>query len=143
MLCSGDEKMDDCIFCKIIKGEVPSEKVYEDEYVIAFLDIAPVNKGHTLVVSTHHHETLFDIPDEHLEKLATTLKRVATAVKEAVNAGGISIGMSNYKAAGQVVPHAHFHVMPRYERDGLKLWPQGRYEQGEMKEYGEKIRKAL
>ena len=133
----------DCIFCKIVNGEIPSEKLYDDENVFAFLDIAPVNKGHALVIPKKHYETIFDVPDDELQKLAVAVKKVASAVKKAVNAEGVSIAMSNYKAAGQVVPHAHFHIMPRFENDGLKLWPQGKYEEGEMKQFGEKIRKTL
>jgi histidine triad (HIT) family protein len=133
----------DCIFCKIVKGEIPSEKVYEDDSVLAFLDIGPVNKGHTLVIPKKHYETLLDVPDELLGKVAVAVKKVSSAVKKATNCDGISIGMSNYKAAGQLVFHAHFHVMPRFANDGLRLWPQGKYSEGEMKRYGEKIRKAL
>ena len=135
--------MDECIFCKIIKGEIPSSKIYESDNVLAFLDIGPVNKGHTLVIPKEHHETLMDIPDELLKELILTVKKVCKAVKQGVNAEGISLGMSNYKAAGQVVPHAHFHIMPRFDNDGLKLWPQGKYEEGEMDIYTKKIKYTL
>ena len=133
----------DCIFCKIVKGEIPSSKIYEDNDVLAFLDLFPVHKGHTLVIPKEHHETLLDVPDELLKKLIVAVKKIVSAVKKGVNADGISLSMSNYKAAGQVVPHAHFHIMPRYENDGLKLWPQGKYEEGEMEEIKEKIAKEI
>ena len=133
----------DCIFCKIIKGEIPSSKVYEDSNVLAFLDIGPVNKGHTLVIPKEHYETLFDVPDDLLKEVIVVVKKVSKAVKKGVEADGISLGMSNYKAAGQVVPHAHFHIMPRFSDDGLKLWPQGKYEEGEMDSYKEKIEAFL
>jgi len=134
---------EDCIFCKIIKGEIPCSKIYENEKVLAFLDIGPVNKGHTLVIPKQHHETLMDIPDDTLKQITIIVKKVCKAVKQGVNADGISLGMSNYKAAGQVVPHAHFHIMPRFENDGLKLWPQGKYEENEMNFYKEKIESFL
>ncbi len=134
---------DDCIFCKIIKGEIPSAKVYEDKDVLAFLDISPVNKGHTLVIPKQHHENLFDLPDDIAGKLALVLKNVSGTVKKAVNADGISVSMSNEKAAGQVVMHAHIHIIPRFSNDGLKLWPQGKYDEGEMQEYSEKIKRFL
>ena len=135
--------MQDCIFCKIIKGELPSSKLYENERVFAFLDIAPVSKGHALVIPKEHAETLLDISDSSLKEVAVALKKVSKAVKKAVNADGISVGQSNYKAAGQVVPHLHFHIMPRFEDDGFKMWPQGKYEEGEMEACKEKIVKAL
>jgi len=135
--------MEDCIFCKIIKGELPCSKLYEDDKVFAFLDIAPVNKGHALVIPKEHYETLMDIPDDILKEVSVIVKKIAEAVKKAVNADGISIGQSNYKAAGQLVPHIHFHIMPRFEDDGLKLWPQGKYKEGEMDSYREKIVEAL
>ena len=135
--------MNDCIFCTIIKGEIPSEKVYEDEKTMAFLDIGPVNKGHTLVIPKEHHETLLDTPKELLKEVIVIVKKVSTAVKKGVSADGINIGVSNYKAAGQVVPHVHFHVIPRFEGDGFHHWPQGKYSQGEMESYKDKIVKFL
>ena len=135
--------MQDCIFCKIIKGEIPSSKLYENDKVFAFLDIAPVSKGHSLVIPKEHYETLMDISDDILKEVSVVVKRLSSAVKKAVNADGISIGMSNYKAAGQVVPHAHIHIMPRFENDGLKFWPQKKYEEGEIESYREKIVSAL
>jgi histidine triad (HIT) family protein len=133
----------DCIFCKIAKGEIPSEKIYEDADVLAFLDIGPVNKGHALVIPKRHYETIMDMPDEALAKVAAVVKKVAAAVKKAVSADGISIGQSNHKSAGQAIPHVHFHVMPRYANDGLRHWPQGTYAENEMKLYGEKIRAQI
>ena len=135
--------MSDCIFCKIIKGELPSAKVYEDDDILAFLDIGPVHKGHTLVIPKEHHETILDIPDELLQKQITIVKKLTKAVKTAVSADGITIGQSNYKYGGQVVPHIHFHIMPRFKDDGLKLWPQGEYEEGEMETIKEKIIESI
>lgn len=133
----------ECIFCKIIKGEIPCAKVYEDSDIIAFLDIGPVNPGHTLVVPKEHYETLMDLPDELASKLGVAVKKIAEAVKEAMNPDGINVTQSNLKAAGQLVPHVHFHIIPRIEGDGLKHWPQGKYEEGQMEEVRKKIEEKL
>lgn len=135
--------MEDCIFCKIIKGEIPCTKLYENEKVISFLDIAPVNKGHALVLSKEHHETLLDMPDDLLAEVAKAVKKVSKAVKEGTGCGGISVFQNNYKVSGQLVPHYHAHIIPRFETDGLKHWPQGKYEEGEAEETAEKIKKVL
>ena len=135
--------MEECLFCKIVKGELPSSKIYEDEDTLAFLDLFPVNKGHSLVISKEHYENIFDVPEESLSKISSVMKNVADAVKKGVNADGISIAQSNGKDAGQVIPHIHFHVMPRFKDDGLKLWPQGKYEEGEMDKFKEDISKFL
>ena len=135
--------MSDCIFCKIVKGEIPAAKAYEDDNVMAFLDIAPVHPGHMLVIPKKHYENIHDLPDDILQEMALVTRDVATAVKKGVAADGISVGMSNGKAAGQVVPHAHIHIMPRRTGDGLKLWPQGRYGDGEMELTLEKIKEHV
>ena len=135
--------MEECLFCKIVKGELPSSKLYEDEDTLAFLDLFPVNKGHSLVISKEHYENIFDVPEETLSKVSSVMKNVADAVKKGVNADGISIAQSNGKDAGQVISHIHFHIMPRFKDDGLKLWPQGKYEEGEMDKFKEDISKIL
>ena len=135
--------MSDCIFCKLIKGEIPSSKVYEDKDVLAFLDIGPVNKGHTLVIPKKHYETIWDVPDKVLGVMMVKSKEISKAIEKAVKADGINIMMSNRKPAGQLVPHAHIHIIPRYKQDGYKHWPQGKYEEGEMKSYAEIIKKNL
>ena len=135
--------MEECLFCKIVKGELPSSKIYEDGDTLAFLDLFPVNKGHSLVIPKEHYETIFDVPSDILSKVSSVMKNVADAVKKGVNADGISIAQSNGKDAGQVIPHIHFHVMPRFKDDGLKLWPQGKYEEGEMDKFKEDISKFL
>jgi histidine triad (HIT) family protein len=134
---------EDCIFCKIIKGEIPSSNVYDDDSTIAFLDIAPVNKGHVLVIPKNHYETILDTPEDELKAVIATVKKVTKAVKSATNADGITIGQSNYEAAGQTVPHLHFHIMPRFSDDGLKLWPQGKYDDKEMDKVKDKIINSL
>ncbi len=135
--------MTDCIFCKIIKGEIPCAKVFEDSDVIAFLDISPVNPGHTLVVPKKHYETLMDLPDDLACKVMKALKKIVSAVKEAVDADGININQSNLKPAGQLIPHVHFHIIPRNIGDGLRHWPQKKYEEGQMEEVRKNIDKRL
>jgi histidine triad (HIT) family protein len=135
--------MADCIFCKIIAGEIPADKVYEDEKTLAFLDIAPVNPGHTLLIPKEHYENLYELPDEVLSGMAPILKKIAIAVKQGMKADGLNTTMHNGKAAGQVVSHAHFHIIPRISGDGLPLWPQKSYAEGEAKEVAEKIREQI
>ena len=135
--------MQDCIFCKIVAGKIPAAKVYEDKNVLAFLDIEPVNNGHTLVIPKKHYETILDIPEDLLQKVIVAVKKVARAVKQGVNADGINIGQSNFRAGGQEVFHIHFHIMPRFEDDGLKHWPGKKYEEEEMEKIAERIRNQL
>ncbi|MBW2992896.1 HIT family protein [Candidatus Woesearchaeota archaeon] len=130
----------DCIFCKIVKGEIPSSKVYEDEKILAFLDIGPINKGHTLVIPKEHYEMLLDVPDGLLKEVTVAAKKIAANMKEKLNLEGFNIMQSNGKVAGQLVPHFHLHVIPRLADDGLKHWPGKKYEEGEMGEYKEKLK---
>jgi histidine triad (HIT) family protein len=134
---------ENCIFCKIVNGQIPASRIYEDNYVIAFLDIGPVNKGHALVLSKTHYETVFDIPDGSLAMVVKAVKKVGKAVLLGTHADGLNVLQNNYKDAGQLVSHAHFHLIPRFKGDGFKHWPQGRYNEGEMEEYKAKIAKLL
>ena len=131
--------MQDCIFCKIIKGDIPSNKIYENDKVLAFLDIGPVNKGHTLVIPKKHCTNILDIETEDLDAVSEVVRKIAPAIKQAVDADGLTITSSNGEAAGQVVMHSHIHIIPRFEDDGLKLWPQGKYEEGEAEKTKDKI----
>jgi histidine triad (HIT) family protein len=133
----------DCLFCKIIKRDIPAEIVYEDKDNIAFLDIGPVNKGHTLVVPKKHSENILDISDADLKKLVSAAQKVTKAVVKAVNADGVNVSMNNKRAAGQLVFHTHFHIIPRFESDGFKHWPHSKYNEGEAKLVAEKIKKML
>lgn len=136
--------MSDCIFCKIIEGKIPCAKVYDQGGVFAFLDIAPVNKGHALVVPKKHHATLFDLPPDLGRELLTALKTVGQAVMQATGAAGLNLGMNNYEVAGQLVHHAHFHLIPRHAGDGLSLWTQHAYESGEeMQKLAQAVRSAI
>jgi len=135
--------MNDCLFCKIIKGEVSSAKVYEDENSFAFLDIMPNNPGHTLIVPKKHFNDIFDTPNEELCKITETVKKVSEAINAAIEPDGINIAMNNKAAAGQVIFHAHIHIIPRYKDDGYKPWPGKKYKDGEEKEVAEKIKSQL
>ncbi len=130
---------DDCIFCKIIAGKIPGSKVYEDAHVIAFLDINPVHPGHTLVVPKHHSVNLFDMPADDIIHVFQAAQKVAAGIKKATNAGGVNLTMNNERAAGQVVFHSHIHLVPRFERDGLKLWPGRKYSEGQQDEIQKRI----
>ena len=133
----------DCLFCKIVHGEVPAEKVYEDKDSVAFLDINPVNPGHVLVVPRHHYENIFDAPDTVLARLMVATKKITQKLRNGLGVQDINIGMNNGEHAGQVVFHAHIHVMPRTQADGYKLWQGKKYETGEAEKIGAKLRNAL
>ncbi len=133
--------MHDCIFCKIVVGEVPSEKVYEDDDTLAFLDISPITKGHVLVITKKHYKDLLETPSSDLEKCILTIKKIAPKLLIALEADGFNIGLNNGEASGQVIKHIHFHIIPRYHNDNLRMWEGQSYQEGEMKDYGDKIRK--
>jgi histidine triad (HIT) family protein len=108
----------DCIFCRIVGGELPSSGVYADEHVIAFLDIGPIVKGHTLVVPRRHFQYVYDIPADELARVVAVVKKVASAQRRALGCDGVNVTQANGRCAGQVVPHLHFHVIPRFDDDG-------------------------
>jgi histidine triad (HIT) family protein len=135
--------MRDCIFCRIVTGRQPAVRVLETPRVLAFLDIAPVNYGHTLVIPKEHYQNLLDLPDEVWTEMGQVSRRIAQALKTVFYAQGINLGMNNFEAAGQVVFHAHLHVIPRYFSDGLRLFPQGDYPPGDMEKVGSQLRQAL
>jgi histidine triad (HIT) family protein len=108
-----------CIFCKIATKQAPASIIYEDDNVIAFLDIRPLNEGHTLVIPKEHYETVYDVPENLIADIYKVVKKLGAAVKNATKADGITIIQQNGRAAGQEVSHLHVHVVPRYE--GQKL----------------------
>jgi histidine triad (HIT) family protein len=135
--------MDDCVFCKIVRKEIPSAGVYENETIYAFLDINPTNPGHTLIVPREHYENIYTMPDDVLGALTSAAKTLAIAVKSAVGADGINLIMNNDPAAGQLVFHAHLHVVPRLQSDGFRHWPGKAYKPGEMESVAQKIKTVL
>ncbi len=133
----------DCIFCKIIKHEIPSTTVFENDSLIAFLDIRPVNKGHTLVVPKNHSADFLTTDDKMLSDTMPSIKYLAAAVMKGVGADACNISTNNGAAAGQVIFHLHWHIVPRFSDDGLKLWKGSSYQDGEMEEVAAHIRKHL
>ncbi|MBB6454677.1 histidine triad (HIT) family protein [Salirhabdus euzebyi] len=112
--------MEDCIFCKIINGEIPSAKVYEDEDVYAFLDISQVTKGHTLVIPKKHVKDVFETPEEIAQSLFARVPKIAKGIKKAYEPKGLNILNNNGQFAGQSVFHVHIHLIPRYsDNDGF------------------------
>lgn len=122
----------ECLFCKIIQGKLPCEKIYEDDDILAFLDIYPVNEGHVLVMTKEHFQSLLELPADRWSKLAMVIQRVASAVKEAYSSRGFNILLNDGGVAGQAIPHIHFHVIPRVYGDGVRV-PSGHRPYGESK----------
>lgn len=137
--------MEECLFCNIIDGKIPCIKVYEDDNFLAFLDIHPISKGHTLIVPKKHYTNIFDIDSKVvLENYFPVIQKVSIAVKKALNADGINVGMNNGKIAGQVVMHPHVHIIPRFNSDGLRNWDKViDMNSEELNKIGEKIRKEI
>ncbi len=132
----------DCLFCKIVQGEIPSFKIYEDAQTLAILDVAPVNKGHALVIPKQHYVSILDTPEDILIPTIRTIKKVAVALTK--YSEGVNITENVNKAGGQIINHLHFHVIPRYLRDGLQLWKsQGGYAKDEAIEVLAAIRKLM
>ena len=109
--------IDDCVFCKIIRGEIPCSKLYEDDHVLAFLDIAPFNYGHALVIPKDHHHSITTLPSEFHAHIMSTACKVAVAQMRALKAEGFNLALNNGRCAGQEVPHVHLHVIPRFVDD--------------------------
>ena len=116
-----------CIFCKIIRGEIPCSKIFENDRVLAFLDIGPAARGHALVVVKAHAATLSDVPETSGNALLSALQKVGRAVMEECGATGFNCVQNNFPSAGQVVPHVHWHVIPRFDEDELFSIPAGQY----------------
>jgi len=132
------------IFSKIVSGEIPSLKIYEDEQTLAFMDINPAAPGHTLVICKEEYPDLFEIPPETLAAVARTTRHVARAIRAALQPDGLSIIQNNGAAAGQVVFHYHVHLIPRWEDDHvLHLWKPQQGDQAELRSVAEQIRRAM
>ncbi len=110
-----------CLFCEIIEGNIPSKKVYEDDKVLAILDISQMTKGHTLVMPKQHFRNIYDVDSETLAHLMEVVRKLAIQITEKTGALGCNIFNNNNEAAGQSVMHLHFHIIPRYADDGFKL----------------------
>ena len=128
-------KHDDCIFCKIANGEIPSTTLYEDEDFRVILDLGPATRGHALLLPKEHYQDLFALDDETASKVLVTAKKVAGKIKKAMGADGFNLVQNNGEAAGQTVFHFHMHMIPRYKDDhaGI-LWTPGETTQEDMAE---------
>lgn len=136
--------VNDCIFCKMVAGEVPVTKIYEDEIVLSFLDIGPISDGHTLVIPKQHCERLHDCPPEILSQVGSCVGRIAGAVSAAMKSDGYNVLCNNGRAAGQLVGHLHFHIIPRNTDDGIfDRWPANKYPEGKIEKIADKIRENL
>jgi len=135
---------DDCIFCKMVAGQIPVTKIYEDEVVLSFLDIGPLSDGHTLVIPKQHFERLHECPSELLGRVGSCLGKIAKAVAAAMNSDGYNVLCNNGRAAGQLVEHLHFHIIPRNTGDGVfDRWPVYKYQEGKIDEIAAKILENL
>lgn len=136
--------MSDCIFCKIIAGDIPSTTVYEDEKLKVIADINPAAPGHLLILPKAHAEDITALPDEALQAVTQMAKHLVAAEKEGLGADGVNLVQNNGAAAGQSVAHFHLHVIPRYENDRLQLlWTPTEPGMGIIQEAADKVRKAL
>ena len=130
----------DCIFCAIAEGEIPSFKVYEDELVLAYLDINPFSKGHTLVIPKKHSAGLLDTDDETLAIIIARVKKVASHLKEKLGCDGFNIVQNNGEAAGQTVRHVHFHIVPRWNGDDASSFVSQKGDMEALKALAEDVR---
>ena len=136
--------VDDCLFCKMVAGQIPVTKIYEDEVVLAFLDIGPISDGHTLVIPKQHFEKLHDCPAELLGRVGSRLGKIAGAVAAAMNSDGYNVLCNNGRVAGQLIEHLHFHIVPRSVSDGVfDRWPSYKYPEGKIEAIAARILKKL
>lgn len=140
-----DSDKSNCVFCKIVSGEIPVlVKLYEDDETMAFMNINPINKGHALVIPKDHVENIYGFSDEIFCRMMITVKKLAVAVKNGADADGVNVVMNNEEAAGQEIFHAHIHIIPRFNDDGLRPWSHKSYENtDEMKLFGERIKSQI
>ncbi len=135
---------DNCIFCRIIRGEIPAARIYEDDKVVAFLDIAPFNFGHALVIPKIHCQSMTIVPDEYLSAMIIAARKLAPAIMHATGAPAFNLMLNNGSIAGQEVPHAHLHIIPRMVDDAVLLSaPKKQYEGDAIGAMAEAIRRKL
>lgn len=133
-----------CVFCKILRGEIPSAKVYEDQRVLAFLDIAPFNYGHVVIIPKEHSHSITRTAPEDLGAMMQAAAKIAPAVLRSVRAGGFNLLLNNGQCAGQEVPHVHLHLIPRFVDDPVLLGaPAKKYGEGQMAELAADIQRRV
>ena len=131
---------DDCIFCKIAAGEIPSKTIYEDEKYRVILDLGPATRGHALILPKNHYANLFELPEEDAKEVICLAKKMATIMKDKLGCDGFNLVQNNGEAAGQTVFHFHMHLNPRYENDGQEIgWKPGSPSQDELEEIKKQI----
>lgn len=135
--------LEDTVFMKIIRREIPANIVYEDDDTLAFLDVKPAVLGHTLVIPKKQVRNIFDVDDATLAVVMHTVRKIAPAVRDAVGAHGVHINSNHEAAAGQIVFHLHFHIIPRHSRSEFSFWPQNDYPKGDAAAIAEKIREKI
>ena len=136
--------MSDCVFCKIVAGQIPSTKVYEDEHTLAFMDLGQVNPGHVLVAEKKHAPHLFELDETQAAAVARACVKVSKAIQSAFKPEGLSVYQANGKAAGQTVFHYHVHLLPRHAGDGMELtWPVKNPPREKLEDYAAKIRAVV
>lgn len=135
---------DNCIFCKIASGEIPSYTIYEDDDFKAFMDISPASKGHTILIPKQHADNIFDLDETVASKLLPVAARIARALKAELKCEGLNLLQNNGEAAGQTVFHFHMHIIPRYEVDKVVVkWVEDKYEGEPLDQLSDKIKKHL
>lgn len=133
-----------CIFCRLVSGEIPAAKVHEDDLTLAFMDIGQVNPGHVLVATKRHAATLLDITPEEAAAVARTAQRVAQAVQAAFDPPGLTLLQANGREGDQTVFHFHLHVVPRHANDGIALtWPRKNPAPDVLRGYAQRLKTAL
>ena len=131
---------DDCIFCKIAAGEIPSKTIYEDEKYRVILDLGPATRGHALILPKNHYANLFELPEEDAKEVICLAKKMATIMKDKLGCDGFNLVQNNGEAARQTVFHFHMHLIPRYENDGQEIgWKPGSPSQDELEEIKKQI----
>ena len=136
--------MADCIFCKIIAGQIPCTRIYEDASVLAFMDINPISPGHTLVIPKKHYEAIMEMPADEAAALYRPIPALAAAVKTAMKAQALNVLQNNGRPAGQAVDHLHVHVIPRWAGDGLGFrWPAKQADLATLTKQAEAIKAGL
>ena len=134
----------ECIFCKIVAGQIPSAKLVEDDYALAFLDVAPLAEGHALLIPKGHYQTVDQMPADAAGGMLRHLPALVRAVQSATGCSGVNVLQNNGRSAHQLVPHVHFHIIPRNEDDAFHFnWPRASCEQARMVELADQIRKGL
>ena len=133
-----------CVFCKILDGQIPATKVFQDGACLAFLDIGPIAQGHALLIPAGHYVTLDEMPAEEAAALLKHLPALGRAVQQATGAEGFNVLQNNGSAAHQLVQHVHFHIIPRRTGDAFHFnWPAGKYTPGQGEALAERIRQGL